>query len=138
MQNIQALRELNQGRANQPTPLTPIFVQTNLNPLFHTVVSFHNDSTINPVSTPINPVSTPSNPIEHLSSNTVVAETPQPLGEPSDVGTQEENENLDDNSDDSDFMHDNGDEDSDSIEDDLSLDDVNGIKLDHKAVEKPM
>ena len=81
-------------------------------------------------------MSTPSNPTELLSSNTVVAETPQPPGEPPDTGTFEVNENAEDDSNDSDFMHESGDGNSDSTEDDVSLDDENDINLDHEVLER--
>ena len=75
MQNLQASHDLNLDHANQPNHPTPVFAHTSLNPLFHTAISFLNDTNINPMSTPFNPT-------KLLSSNIVVAETPQPPGEP--------------------------------------------------------
>ena len=48
----------------------------------------------------------------------------------------EANENVEDDSNDSDFMHESGDENSDSTKDDVSLDDENDINLDHEVLEK--
>ncbi|KAH9665772.1 hypothetical protein KPL70_020428 [Citrus sinensis] len=129
MQNLQVPRDLNKDHANQPNLPTHVFAHTSLNPLFHTAISF-------PTVTNINPMSTPSNPTELLSSNTVVAETPQPSGEPPDTGTFEVNENAEDDSNDSDFMHESGDENSDSTGDDVSLDDENDINLDYEVLER--
>lgn len=81
-------------------------------------------------------MSMPSNRIEHISSSTMVADKPQPLGESHDAETLAVNENLDDDSNDNDFMHDSGDENSDSTENDLSLDDKNNIGPEHKALEQ--
>lgn len=78
----------------------------------------------------------PSNQIEHISSSTTVADTPQPPGESHDAETLAVNENLDDDSNDNDFMHDSGDENFDSTEGDLSLDDENNIGPEHKALEQ--
>ena len=65
----------------------------------------------------------------------MVAHTPQPLREPPDGRTLSVNENLDDNSNDSDFMQDSSDENYNSTEDDFSLHDENGIDLKHEALE---
>ncbi|KAL9436710.1 hypothetical protein AB3S75_022706 [Citrus x aurantiifolia] len=129
MQNLQVPCNLYQDHANPPNLPTHVFAHTSLNPLFHTAISF-------PTDTNINPMSTPSNPTEFLSSNTVVAETPQPPGEPPDTGTFEVNENAEDDSNDSDFMHKSGDGNSDSTEDGVSLDDENDINLDHEVLER--
>lgn len=81
-------------------------------------------------------MSMPSNRIEHISFSTMVADTPQPLGESHDAETLAVNENLNDDSNDNDFMHDSGDENFDSTKDDLSLDDENNIGLEHKVLEQ--
>ena len=66
----------------------------------------------------------------------MVAETPQPPGEPPNTGIFKVNEDAEDDSNDSDFMHDSGDGNSDSTEDDVSLDDENDINLDHEVVDR--
>ena len=58
------------------------------------------------------------------------------IGGASDAGTLEANENVEDDNNDSDFMYESGDENSDSTKDDVSLADENDINLDHEVLEK--
>lgn len=99
MQNLRVSRNLSKTYANQPTSPAPVFFQTNLNAPYHTAVSFNLKSTIKPTFLAFTSTA-------HLSTEIMMAAQYQPSGEPPDINTNTLalHANLEDDSNDSDFM----------------------------------